>query len=64
MQEIDRWVVARAIRHMGEQRRAGRELVFEVNISGSSTGDPDLLRIIERELRENERRSRRIWCWR
>ncbi|MDW5594490.1 EAL domain-containing protein [Conexibacter stalactiti] len=54
MQEIDRWVVARAIRQMGEQRRAGRELVFEVNISGSSTGDPDLLRIIERELRENE----------
>jgi diguanylate cyclase (GGDEF)-like protein/PAS domain S-box-containing protein len=54
MQEIDRWVVARAIRHMGEQRRAGRELVFEVNISGSSTGDPDLLGVIERELREND----------
>jgi diguanylate cyclase (GGDEF)-like protein/PAS domain S-box-containing protein len=50
MQEIDRWVVARAIRYMGERRRAGRELVFEVNISGSSTGDPELLRIIEREL--------------
>ena len=54
MQDIDRWVVARAIRLMGEQRRAGRELVFEVNISGSSTGDPDLLTIIEHELREQE----------
>jgi diguanylate cyclase (GGDEF)-like protein/PAS domain S-box-containing protein len=54
MQDLDRWVVARAIRHMGEQRRAGRELVFEVNISGSSTGDPELLTIIEHELRENE----------
>jgi diguanylate cyclase (GGDEF)-like protein/PAS domain S-box-containing protein len=54
MQELDRWVVARAIRHMGEQRRLGRELVFEVNISGSSTGDPDLLTIIQRELREND----------
>ncbi len=54
MQDIDRWVVARAIRHMGEQRRAGRELVFEVNISGSSTGDPDLLTLIEHELREGE----------
>jgi diguanylate cyclase (GGDEF)-like protein/PAS domain S-box-containing protein len=54
MQEIDRWVVARAIRHMGEQRRGGRELTFEVNISGSSTGDPDLLTIIERELRSND----------
>ena len=50
MQDIDRWVVARAIRLMGEQRRAGRELVFEVNISGSSTGDPELLTIIEHEL--------------
>jgi diguanylate cyclase (GGDEF)-like protein len=54
MQEIDRWVVARAIRHMGEQRRAGRELVFEVNISGSSTGDPGLLTVIEEELRSCE----------
>ncbi|HZV72300.1 MAG TPA: EAL domain-containing protein [Conexibacter sp.] len=50
MQEIDRWVVAHAIRHMGEQKAAGRELVFEVNISGSSTGDPELLTIIEHEL--------------
>jgi EAL domain-containing protein (putative c-di-GMP-specific phosphodiesterase class I) len=53
MQEIDRWVVARAIRLMGEQRRAGRELAFEVNISGSSTGDPELLTIIEHELQAN-----------
>ena len=33
----------RAIRLMGEQKAAGRDLVFEVNISGSSTGDPELL---------------------
>jgi diguanylate cyclase (GGDEF)-like protein/PAS domain S-box-containing protein len=52
MQDIDRWVVARAIRLMGEQKAAGRELTFEVNISGSSTGDPELLTIIERELAE------------
>jgi len=52
MQEIDRWVVARAIRHMAEQKEAGRDLVFEVNISGSSTGDPELLTLIERELAE------------
>jgi diguanylate cyclase (GGDEF)-like protein/PAS domain S-box-containing protein len=54
MQELDRWVVAHAIRHMGRQRRLGRELVFEVNISGSSTGDPDLLTIIQRELLAND----------
>ncbi len=53
MQEIDRWVVARAIRHMGEQKRDGRDLVFEVNISGSSTGDPELLTIIEHELAQS-----------
>jgi len=52
MPDIDRWVVARAIRLMAEQRAAGRDLVFEVNISGSSTGDPELLTIIERELAE------------
>lgn len=53
MQELDRWVVARAIRHMGEERRRGRDVVFEVNISGSSTGDPELLTIIEHELASN-----------
>jgi len=53
MPDIDRWVVARAIRHMGEQKAAGHHgVVFEVNISGSSTGDPELLTIIERELAE------------
>jgi diguanylate cyclase (GGDEF)-like protein/PAS domain S-box-containing protein len=52
MQDIDRWVVARAIRLMGEQKAAGRDLVFEVNISGSSTGDPELLTIIEHALEE------------
>ncbi len=54
MQEIDRWVVSRAIRQMGAQRRAGHDVVFEVNISGGSTGDPDLLLLIEEELRASE----------
>lgn len=54
MQDIDRWVVTRAIRLIGEQRRAGCDVVFEVNISGSSTGDPELLTIIEDELRANK----------
>lgn len=53
MQDIDRWVVARGIRMMGEQLRAGREVIFEINISGSSTGDPELLTIIEHELHAN-----------
>ncbi len=53
MQDIDRWVVRRAIRHMGEQKAAGHDRIFEVNISGSSTGDPELLTLIEHELAES-----------
>ena len=35
---------------VGAERRRGRELVVEVNISGRSAGDPELLALIEREL--------------
>ena len=54
MAAIDRWVVARAIRMVGAELRAGRRLVVEVNISGRSAGDPELLELIERELTANE----------
>ena len=50
MAAIDRWVVKRAIRMVGAERRRGRELTVEVNISGRSAGDPDLLALIESEL--------------
>ena len=50
MAAIDRWVVTRAIRMVGAERRRGRELTVEVNISGRSAGDPELLALIEREL--------------
>ena len=54
MGAIDRWVVARAIRMVGAELRAGRRLVVEVNISGRSAGDPELLELIEHELRTSE----------
>jgi diguanylate cyclase (GGDEF)-like protein/PAS domain S-box-containing protein len=54
MAAIDRWVVTRAIRMVGAERRRGRELVVEVNLSGRSAGDPELLALIERELSEAE----------
>ena len=54
MAAIDRWVVARAIRMVGAERRAGRRLIVEVNISGRSAGDPELLELIERELHASE----------
>jgi diguanylate cyclase (GGDEF)-like protein/PAS domain S-box-containing protein len=52
IQEIDRWVVAHAIDLLAEQRAAGRDLRFEVNLSGHTIGDPELLELIERRLRE------------
>jgi diguanylate cyclase (GGDEF)-like protein/PAS domain S-box-containing protein len=51
---IDRWVVKRSIAMLAEENRRGRRLVFEVNISGRSAGDAELLALIEGELRTNE----------
>lgn len=48
--QIDRWVIAEACRILGNSQRAGRELHFEVNLSGPSMGDPELLQLIERHL--------------
>jgi diguanylate cyclase (GGDEF)-like protein/PAS domain S-box-containing protein len=52
IQEIDRWVIAHAIDMLAEQRAEGRDLRFEVNLSGHSIGDPELLELIERRLLE------------
>jgi len=52
--EIDRWVVARAIDMLGAERRRDRRVTVEVNISGGSTGDPELLALIEERLRVND----------
>lgn len=45
--EIDRWMVHEALRLIAEQRTLGNEVRLEVNISGRSVGDPELLTIIE-----------------
>jgi diguanylate cyclase (GGDEF)-like protein/PAS domain S-box-containing protein len=50
---IDKWVVRQAIRMLGEELARKNRLVFEVNISGRSTGDPELLELIEHELDVN-----------
>ncbi|HEX8074568.1 MAG TPA: EAL domain-containing protein [Thermoleophilaceae bacterium] len=47
---IDRWVVRRAIRTIGEQAQVGRDICLEVNLSGESLHDRALLPTIEREL--------------
>jgi diguanylate cyclase (GGDEF)-like protein/PAS domain S-box-containing protein len=53
VQEIDRWMIRKAIRLIAEHSRQGREYKLEVNISAKSIGDPGLTGLIERELEEN-----------
>jgi diguanylate cyclase (GGDEF)-like protein/PAS domain S-box-containing protein len=50
---IDRWVVRTAIEMLGAELKRGRKLTFEVNISGRSTGDEELLELIEQSLGAN-----------
>jgi diguanylate cyclase (GGDEF)-like protein/PAS domain S-box-containing protein len=38
-QRIDRWVITRAAEMLAEQERRGRDVCFEVNLSGGSIGD-------------------------
>jgi len=45
--DIDRWVLGEAMRLIAEQSELGREIRLEVNISGRSVGDPELLELIE-----------------
>ncbi|MBA3748935.1 MAG: EAL domain-containing protein, partial [Solirubrobacterales bacterium] len=52
IREIDRWVTHRAIDMLAEQRAEGRELRFEINLSGHTIGDDELLELIERRLHE------------
>jgi diguanylate cyclase (GGDEF)-like protein/PAS domain S-box-containing protein len=48
--DIDRWVLDQAMRLIAEQRDAGCEVRLEVNLSGRSVGDPELLTLIEQGL--------------
>jgi EAL domain-containing protein (putative c-di-GMP-specific phosphodiesterase class I) len=51
IQEIDRWVVSRAIEILSEEQAAGREVVLCVNLSAKSVVDPALPAHIAGELR-------------
>jgi diguanylate cyclase (GGDEF)-like protein/PAS domain S-box-containing protein len=50
--EIDRWVAERSIEMLAEQRALGRDLRLEVNLSGHTIGDEQLLLLIEQRLRQ------------
>ncbi|MGH2854448.1 MAG: putative bifunctional diguanylate cyclase/phosphodiesterase, partial [Solirubrobacteraceae bacterium] len=51
IREIDRWVVTRAIRMLGEHREEGQRPTVEINLSAHSLGDSQLAAHIGRELR-------------
>jgi EAL domain-containing protein (putative c-di-GMP-specific phosphodiesterase class I) len=50
VQAIDAWVIRGAIDLIARQARRGQRLHLDVNISGASVTDPELLAAIEREL--------------
>ena len=50
VQDIDRWVVGRAIELLGEHERRGHDVCFSVNLSAKSLGNADLPALIARRL--------------
>jgi diguanylate cyclase (GGDEF)-like protein/PAS domain S-box-containing protein len=50
--DIDRWVTRRAIDTLAEQRALGRDMQFEINLSGRTIGDEELLEVIKRRLHD------------
>jgi EAL domain-containing protein (putative c-di-GMP-specific phosphodiesterase class I) len=50
VQEIDRWVVRRAIELLAERARIGDDVMFDVNLSAKSLGDADLPASIAQQL--------------
>jgi EAL domain-containing protein (putative c-di-GMP-specific phosphodiesterase class I) len=51
IQEIDRWVVSRAIEILADEQASGREVALCVNLSAKSVTDPALPEHIAHELR-------------
>ena len=54
VQELDRWVVARALELVAEREKAGRPVTLHVNLSGVSITDLSVLEFIERRLDEGD----------
>lgn len=54
VQELDRWVVARALELAAELERSGATPALHVNLSGASITDLSVLEFIERHLDEAE----------
>ena len=60
IQDIDRWVVCRAIELLQEAARTGLDLVLEVNLSGRSLGDDATLQAVRDGLQRTGVEPRRL----
>ena len=54
VQELDRWVVGRALEILAQRERAGEPVSLHVNLSGASLTDVSMLEYIERQLDEGD----------
>ncbi|QKT04073.1 EAL domain-containing protein [Ectothiorhodospiraceae bacterium 2226] len=54
MPSVDRYVVENTFRLLDDLHRTGEEARFSVNLSATSLGDPELLELIKRRLRESD----------
>jgi diguanylate cyclase (GGDEF)-like protein len=54
VQELDRWVVGRALEMLAERERAGKPVSLHVNLSGASLTDVSVLEFIERRFDEGD----------
>jgi diguanylate cyclase (GGDEF)-like protein len=54
VQELDRWVVVRALELLASREREGNPVSLHVNLSGASVADLSVLEFIERRLDEGE----------
>jgi diguanylate cyclase (GGDEF)-like protein len=54
VQELDRWVVARALEMLARREQAGKPVSLHVNLSGASLADISVLEFIERRLDEGD----------
>ncbi len=52
VQELDRWVIGRALALLSERERTGQPLSLHVNLSGASIADLSVIEFIERRLDE------------
>jgi diguanylate cyclase (GGDEF)-like protein/PAS domain S-box-containing protein len=57
MPDIDRWVIAKSLQKLAEERAEGRDIRFSINLSGKTLVDQRLIGDIKRLLSENRVRG-------